>query len=100
MKGLQQVLKGEVSESDKSACFIFDSQGVVSMATASNTRLCVDLLDMLWDEKKLSLCHMLFPKLCAGSTILVNFLIQTCGALIDLNSGFDEYDWLVVRVEM
>lgn len=100
MKGAHRILKGEVSECDKSGCFIFDAQGITNMVSASDTRLCVDLLDMLWDEKRLSLCHMLFPKLCAGAMVLVNFLVQTCGALIDLNSGFDEYDWLVLRVEM
>lgn len=71
----------------------------MSLLGDGSVRLCVDLLDMCWEEMGVTQCHFLVPKCGRGAMALAQFLVRTCGAAFVDDAGVDTFEWLSLCVE-
>lgn len=94
------VLRGKIDSDEWSGWFYLDTAGLLALTEPDSLRLLVGLLHMCSDKQDLARSFLVAPKRSTQVWALVGFLVQLCGASFVIDSGLDDYDGAVLRIEL
>lgn len=96
----------EVKDSEIRMWMQFNRSGLGKFSESSHSsKLCVDLMDMCCEHFQVTTCYFVFPKRSSACILLVKFLGQCAGGVVERESksdvgNFNIYDWMICRCDV